>query len=68
MEEKIKQLIIYYKSSKDECFGLLGDLNSLKNTNLSKTDRSALEIAIIKAEEEHSYRSIFIQDLEDLLS
>jgi len=68
MKEKIKQLIIYYKASKDECFALLEVLNGLKDTNLTTVDRSALEIAVIKAEEEYSYRSLFLQDLEDLLN
>jgi DNA-binding protein H-NS len=67
MKEKIQELIQFHKTAKEECLGLLGELNAIGQGKLEKQDRDALEKAVAKAEEEATWRGVFISQLEDLL-
>lgn len=68
MKQKIEQLIQHHKLAKQECFELLQELYKLKDSDLSKAEKDGLEIAINRNENEIYLRSVFISDLEDLLS
>jgi len=67
MQEKIQDLIQSHKTAKEECFGLLEELNAIGQGKLQKQDREALELTIIKTTEEYAWRGVFISQLEDLL-
>lgn len=62
MKERIEQLIQHHKLAKQECWELI---NELREINKKDSEAKAL---IEKFAQEYSLRSVFISDLEDLLS
>lgn len=61
MKDKIQELIDFHKSAKQECSELINEL-----IEISKKDKEA-ELLIAKYQEEYTWRSIFVNQLEDIL-
>jgi len=67
MKEKVQELIQHHKSSKDEVYMLLEELNQIDIDKISYQEDIALKELKAKHQEEHDMRQLFIQDLESLL-
>lgn len=67
MKEKVQELIQHHKSSKDEVYMLLEELNQIDIDKISYQEDIALKELKAKHQEEYDMRQLFIQDLESLL-
>jgi len=66
-EKEISRLIQQHKTAKQEAFELLSELNKIETHSLSPEQEKDLTEAIIKLEVEYEMRSVFVNELEDLI-
>lgn len=67
MEEKISKIIQHHEEARSEVYYLLTELNGIDLSKVSVKEKRDIREAIIRSEEEHTYRGIFIDELKNLL-
>lgn len=65
--EKINNLIQHHTEARLEVNALLTELNSIDLSKVSSKEKRSIRDAVIRAEEESTFRGIMLGDLKNLL-